>query len=55
VFRRLYRLEQSRTTEGSGLGLTLVAAIADLHAAAVQLGDNKPGLRVEIRFPRPVA
>ena len=55
VFRRLYRLEQSRTTEGSGLGLTLVAAIADLHAAAVQLGDNEPGLRVEIRFPRPVA
>jgi signal transduction histidine kinase len=52
VFRRLYRLEQSRTTEGSGLGLTLVAAIADLHAAGVQLGDNEPGLTVSIRFPR---
>jgi signal transduction histidine kinase len=52
VFRRLYRLEQSRTTEGSGLGLTLVAAIADLHSAIVQLGDNEPGLRVAIRFPR---
>lgn len=53
VFRRLYRLEQSRTTEGSGLGLTLVAAIADLHEATVDLGDNGPGLRVAIRFPRP--
>jgi signal transduction histidine kinase len=52
VFRRLYRLEQSRTTEGSGLGLTLVAAIAELHSAVVKLGDNEPGLRVAIRFPR---
>jgi signal transduction histidine kinase len=52
VFRRLYRLEQSRTTEGSGLGLTLVAAIVELHEATVELGDNAPGLRVSIRFPR---
>jgi signal transduction histidine kinase len=52
VFRRLYRLEQSRTTEGSGLGLTLVAAIAELHEAKVELGDNAPGLRSAIRFPR---
>lgn len=47
VFRRLYRLEQSRTTAGHGLGLSLVAAVADLHCARVTLHDNRPGLRVE--------
>jgi signal transduction histidine kinase len=51
VLRRLYRLEQSRTSPGSGLGLSLVKAIADLHGAALQLGDNEPGLRVTLRFP----
>lgn len=51
VFRRLYRLESSRTTPGSGLGLSLVRAIADLHDARIELGDNAPGLRVAIRFP----
>ena len=51
VLRRLYRLERSRTTEGSGLGLSLVAAIADLHGAALALDDAGPGLRAELRFP----
>jgi len=52
VFRRLYRLERERSTPGSGLGLSLVAAIADLHGAKVGLSDNSPGLRVEVSFPR---
>jgi signal transduction histidine kinase len=52
VFRRLYRLERERSTPGSGLGLSLVAAIAELHGAAVALTDNAPGLRVEVSFPR---
>jgi len=52
VFRRLYRLEKSRTTPGSGLGLSLVAAIAELHGATVVLEDNKPGLRVNVAFPK---
>ena len=52
VFRRLYRLERERSTPGSGLGLSLVAAIAELHGAAVALTDNSPGLRVEVSFPR---
>src|SRR4029079_11681567 len=52
VFRRLYRLERERATPGSGLGLSLVAAIAELHGAAVNLADNAPGLRVEVSFPR---
>ena len=50
VLRRLYRLEQSRTTPGSGLGLSLVKAIADLHGAALELEDNNPGLRVKLDF-----
>lgn len=51
IFRRFYRLEQSRTSPGSGLGLSLVAAIAELHGARLAALDNEPGLRVEIRFP----
>jgi signal transduction histidine kinase len=51
VFRRFYRLEASRTTSGSGLGLALVKAVADLHDASVEMADNHPGLRVTVRFP----
>ena len=51
VFRRLYRLDKSRSTPGSGLGLSLVKAIADLHGAAIELADNHPGLMVVISFP----
>ena len=50
VLRRLYRLEKSRTTEGSGLGLALVKAVADLHHAELTLTDAQPGLRVSLRF-----
>lgn len=52
VFRRLYRLEKSRTTPGSGLGLSLAAAIAELHGATIALDDNRPGLRVSVSFPK---
>jgi len=51
VFRRFHRLDASRTTEGSGLGLSLVAAIADLHGIGIELGDNQLGLRVALKFP----
>lgn len=50
VLRRLYRLEQSRSTPGSGLGLSLVAAIAGLHGAELSLSGANPGLRVSVRF-----
>jgi signal transduction histidine kinase len=55
VLRRFYRLESSRTTPGSGLGLALVKAVAELHDADVELSDNGPGLRVAIRFPAAAA
>ncbi len=51
VLRPFYRLEASRTTEGSGLGLSLVAAIAKRHHAKLSLTDNAPGLRVAVEFP----
>ncbi len=50
VLRRLYRLDKSRTTSGSGLGLSLAKAIADLHDASLQLSDNAPGLCVTVQF-----
>jgi signal transduction histidine kinase len=51
VFRRFFRLEASRSTPGSGLGLSLVAAIASLHGVRIELADNAPGLRVTLPFP----
>jgi signal transduction histidine kinase len=53
VLERFVRLDPSRSTPGSGLGLSLVAAIARLHNAALSLEDNHPGLKVRIRFPMP--
>lgn len=52
VFRPLYRLEKSRTTPGSGLGLSLVAAIADLHDGTIFMQDAYPGLKISLVFPR---
>lgn len=50
VLERFVRLDSSRSTPGSGLGLSLVAAIVRLHGAALRLEDNNPGLRATIRF-----
>lgn len=50
VLQRFYRLEHSRSTPGSGLGLSLVAAVARLHNARLVLDDNLPGLRVTLAF-----
>jgi signal transduction histidine kinase len=51
VLERLYRLDQSRSTPGSGLGLALGEAIADLHETSLKLSDNNPGLRVSLTLP----
>jgi signal transduction histidine kinase len=50
VVRRFYRGSASRSSEGHGLGLSLVAAIAQLHGATLELGDANPGLCVDIAF-----
>ncbi|PHR94303.1 MAG: two-component sensor histidine kinase [Robiginitomaculum sp.] len=59
VKERFVRLEKSRTEQGSGLGLSLVEAIADLHGAVFELtdgpggeGSSMPGLRAALIFPR---
>ena len=49
---RFVRLEASRNSPGTGLGLSLVAAVARLHDALLLLEDNAPGLRAVIRFVR---
>lgn len=50
VFQRFFRLERSRTTPGTGLGLSLAGAIAGLHGARIALEDARPGLRVRVIF-----
>jgi signal transduction histidine kinase len=52
VIERFVRLEQSRSQPGSGLGLSLAAAVARLHGGELRLEDNAPGLKVVIALPR---
>jgi signal transduction histidine kinase len=51
ALRRFWRGDHSRTSPGSGLGLSLVEAVANLHAADLALEDAGPGLRVVLRLP----
>ena len=48
---RFFRTESARNTAGSGLGLALVAAVAQLHNGTLHLHDNHPGLRALISLP----
>jgi signal transduction histidine kinase len=51
ALQRFTRLDSARSEPGSGLGLSLVKAVARLHGAELKLEDNKPvGLRVSLRF-----
>lgn len=49
---RFFRAETARHTVGSGLGLSLVAAVVQLHQGKLSLEDNEPGLRAVIYLPR---
>ena len=51
VLGRFVRLEGSRSRPGSGLGLSLAAAVARMHGGTVELEDNHPGLRVRVILP----
>jgi len=58
VFKRFVRLDKSRSKPGNGLGLSLVAAIAELHQVTVELsdanpGEQPPGLRAAVLCPAP--
>ncbi|HLZ82570.1 MAG TPA: HAMP domain-containing sensor histidine kinase [Caulobacteraceae bacterium] len=53
VLTPYFRLDQSRGSPGSGLGLSIVAAIAARHEARLSLADNAPGLVVTVSFPEP--
>lgn len=50
IFKRFYRSDKSRHMQGSGLGLSMVKAIADLHEAQIEILDNTPGVVVQIQF-----
>src|SRR5215510_9397684 len=50
IFRRFYRTAPSAKIPGHGLGLSLAAAVADLHGIALSAEDNAPGLRMRIGF-----
>ena len=55
---RFFRADKARATPGSGLGLSLVQAVAHLHGGEVELADampgrDPPGLRAVIRLPAP--
>jgi signal transduction histidine kinase len=50
VLGRRVRLDEARDLPGSGLGLSLVAAVTKLHGAKLQLDDAAPGLLVRLTF-----
>ena len=53
VLERFVRLDPARVMPGTGLGLSLVAAVAQLHGARLVLGDAAPGLVATLAFPAP--
>jgi signal transduction histidine kinase len=51
VLKRFVRLEVSRSRPGTGLGLSLVTAVAQMHGGTLRLEDNEPGLRAVLVLP----
>jgi signal transduction histidine kinase len=52
ALRRFGRLDPARSAGGAGLGLALAAAVARLHGGTITLGDNAPGLSVQLALPQ---
>ena len=52
ILQPFVRLERDREQVGSGLGLSLVAAVVRLHRGSIELLDNEPGLIVRCRLPK---
>ncbi|MGB8341205.1 MAG: HAMP domain-containing sensor histidine kinase, partial [Chthoniobacterales bacterium] len=53
IFDRFYRVDPSRSTEGTGLGLSHVKSIADLHGGSISVqSEVGRGTAVTLRFPR---
>lgn len=52
VFQRFYRLEESRTTAGNGLGLSLVAAVCNLHQIGIKVENARPGTDIILTIPQ---
>jgi signal transduction histidine kinase len=48
VLNRFYRSQRTRDLPGSGLGLSIVVAIARLHHFTLSLEDAQPGLRIAL-------
>ena len=55
VFDRFYRADSSRSSHGTGLGLSLVKSIVDLHDGAAKI-DSEPGMgtTVILTFPQKI-
>lgn len=54
VFERFYREQDQQHQAGSGLGLSLVQVVLDMHHAEISLEDNNPGLKVSLRLTKPL-
>ena len=52
AIERFVRLDESRSGDGTGLGLSLIAAICHHHGGTLSLGDNRPGLRLTLHLPK---
>ena len=51
IIKPMVRLDTARSTQGSGLGLALVRAVADRNGARLVLAVNEPqGLRIALNF-----
>ncbi|MDL2214549.1 sensor histidine kinase, partial [Clostridia bacterium OttesenSCG-928-O13] len=51
LFERFYRLDQARSTEGSGLGLSIAQAIAEEHRGKIYVQNSEGGITFSVDLP----